>query len=123
MIGATAKDTVHVAFPLGIHPVGQLTPRSAEMEGLGTVWAGAGTTTPSAIQLALIQDLKPTILPPCRASPYLGNLAAAQGIDLASGSVEKLLVSAEPLTAAKRDKLERVWGAKVYNSFGMTEGR
>ena len=47
VIGAAASDTVHVSFPMGIHPVGQLTPRSAEMEDIGTVWAGAGTTTPS----------------------------------------------------------------------------
>jgi phenylacetate-CoA ligase len=122
-IGASAGDVVHVAFPLGIHPVGQLTARSAQMEGLATVWAGAGTTTPTPVQLELIRELKPTIL---AAMPsyalHLANLAEAQGLDLASGSVRKLLVSAEPLTAAKRAKLERTWGAKVYNSFGMTEG-
>jgi len=121
-IGASAGDLLHVAFPLGIHPVGQLTPRSAQMEGLATVWAGAGTTTPTPAQLELIRSLKPTIL---AAMPsyalHLANVAEAQGVDLASGSVRKLLVSAEPLTAAKRAKLERTWGAKVYNSFGMTE--
>ena len=37
-------------------------------------------------------------------------------------TVRKVLVSAEPLTAAKREKLGRMWGASVYNSFGMTEG-
>lgn len=122
-IGATRKDTVHVSFPLGIHPVGQLAPRSAEMEGIATVWAGAGTTTPSEVQLDLILSLKPTIV---AAMPsyalHLANVAEARGIDLASSSVTKLLVSAEPLTEAKRAKLARSWGASVYNSFGMTEG-
>jgi phenylacetate-CoA ligase len=122
-IGATADDTVHVSFPMGIHPVGQLTPRSAEMEGLATVWAGAGTTTPSEVQLDLILSLKPTIV---AAMPsyalHLANIAEARGIDLAASSVAKLLVSAEPLTDAKRAKLARAWGAAVYNSFGMTEG-
>ncbi len=122
-IGAGAGDIVHTAFPLGIHPVGQATPRSAQMEGLATNWAGAGTTTPTPVQLELIRELEPTIL---AAMPgyalHLANVAEAQGIDLAAGSVRKLLVSAEPLTAAKRTKLERAWGAKVYNSFGMTEG-
>jgi phenylacetate-CoA ligase len=93
------------------------------MEGLATTWAGAGTTTPTPVQLELVRELKPTIL---AAMPsyalHLANVAEAQGLDLASGSVRKLLVSAEPLTAAKRAKLERAWGAKVYNSFGMTEG-
>ena len=122
-IGAQSTDVVHVSFPLGIHPVAQLTARSAQMEGLSTIWAGAGTTTPSQIQLELIQSLKPTVL---AAMPsyalHLANVAEAQGIDLAKTSIRKLLVSAEPLTDAKRSKLERSWNAKVYNSFGMTEG-
>lgn len=122
-IGATAKDTVHVSFPMGIHPVGQLAPRSAEMEGLATIWAGAGTTTPSEVQLDLILSLRPTIV---AAMPsyalHLANIAEARGIDLAASGVKKLLVSAEPLTEAKRAKLARSWGASVYNSFGMTEG-
>jgi len=114
---------VHISFPMGIHPVGQLAPRSAEMEGLATIWAGAGTTTPSEVQLDLILSLKPTIV---AAMPsyalHLANVAEARGIDLAASSVRKLLVSAEPLTEAKRAKLARSWGAAVYNSFGMTEG-
>ena len=114
---------IHDSFPMGIHPIGQLIPRSATLEGIGSVWAGAGNTTPSAIQLQLIQDLKPTIL--AGMSSYclhLGNVAAANGLDMARSSIRKVLVSAEPLTAAKRDKLGRMWGATVYNSFGMTEG-
>lgn len=122
-IGANQGDVLHTAFPLGIHPVGQLAPRSAQMEGIATLWAGAGTTTPSNIQIELIRELKPTIF---AAMPsyalHLANVAEAHGIDLAQSTVKKLLVSAEPLTDAKRAKLERVWGAKVYNSLGMTEG-
>ncbi|MEE2746309.1 MAG: AMP-binding protein [Pseudomonadota bacterium] len=122
-IGAKSSDRVHVSFPMGIHPVGQLTPRSAEREGIGTIWAGAGTTTPSNVQLQLISELCPSIV---AAMPsyalHLANIAEIEGIDLASSSVSKLLVSAEPLTKAKREKLERLWGAHVFNSFGMTEG-
>lgn len=122
-IGAAAGDVLHVSFPMGIHPVGQLAPRAAEMEGIATIWAGAGTTTPSQTQIDLIASLRPTIV---AAMPsyalHLANVAEAQGVDLAGLGIKKLLVSAEPLTAAKRAKLERSWGAAVYNSFGMTEG-
>jgi phenylacetate-CoA ligase len=122
-IGAAPGDLVHDAFPLGIHPVGQLTARSAQLEGLATVWAGAGTTTPSLLQVELIRDLRPTIL---AAMPsyalHLANVAENHGVELSELGVRKLLVSAEPLTDAKRAKLERAWGARVYNSFGMTEG-
>jgi len=53
---------------------------------------------------------------------HLANLAAARGIVLAKGTVNKIIVAAEPLSAAKRQKLERSWGAEVYDLFGMTEG-
>jgi phenylacetate-CoA ligase len=108
---------------MGIHPVGQLMARSAELEGLATLWAGAGTTTPSELQIELISSLRASIV---AAMPsyalHLANVAEARGIDLAASSATKLLVSAEPLTEVKRAKLACAWGAEVYNSFGMTEG-
>ena len=52
----------------------------------------------------------------------LGSEAAdAKGIDLAGSSVTKIMCSAEPLSDAKRSKIERMWGAKVYDGFGMTD--
>jgi phenylacetate-CoA ligase len=60
----------------------------------------------------------------CRQSSYglhLANLAEARGLDLAARSIETLLCSAEPLSDAKRDKLARQWGARVRDTFGMTE--
>src|SRR5262249_9138200 len=47
--GAKPGQTVHCAYPLGIHPVGQMMARAAEASGLGALMAGAGTTTPSAL--------------------------------------------------------------------------
>jgi phenylacetate-CoA ligase len=52
---------------------------------------------------------------------HLGNLAEAGGFDLAGSTVKKLVVAAEPLSPAKRQKLERMWGAEVFDHFGMTE--
>jgi len=48
--------------------------------------------------------------------------AEAQGFDLAKSSVKQIIVAAEPLSPAKRQKLERSWGAEVSDQFGMTEG-
>ncbi|MDP6927502.1 MAG: AMP-binding protein, partial [Rhodospirillales bacterium] len=122
-INATKSDRLHTSFPLGVHPIGQALPRSAAQQGLASLWAGAGTTTPTPVQLDLILDLKATIV---GAMPsyalHLANVAKAEGIDLANSDVKKLIVSAEPLTDAKRAKLERIWGATVYNAMGMTEG-
>ena len=52
---------------------------------------------------------------------HLANLAEALGLDLAAGSIETVLCSAEPLSDAKRQKLSRHWGAQVRDTFGMTE--
>jgi phenylacetate-CoA ligase len=116
------EDVVHNSFPLGIHPAGHMWARAAGLERIGMNWVGSGTGTPSAIQLQLIAHMRPSVwmgMPSY--GLHLANLAEEQGIDLASGPVTKILTSAEPLSAAKREKLERTWGAEVYDSFGMTE--
>ena len=52
---------------------------------------------------------------------HLANLANAEGRDLAGGSVKTVMCTAEPCSIAKRQKLERDWGADVFDCFGMTE--
>lgn len=121
-VGCRAGDMAHISFPLGIHPVGQVFGRCAEQAGIGALWAGAGTTTPSQLQLELIRRLQPTLwLGMSSYGLHLANLAEAQGIDLAAGSVRSVICSAEPLSDAKRAKLARSWGADVRDTFGMTE--
>ena len=122
LIGAGADDCAHVSFPLGVHPVAHLYARAAINLGIGTVWCGAGTNTPSETQLELIAQLKPTVwLGMASYGLHLANLAEAKGFDLASSSVKKMIVAAEPLSPVKRQKLERAWGAEVFDHFGMTE--
>jgi phenylacetate-CoA ligase len=122
LIGATADDCAHISFPLGVHPVAHLYARAAINLGIGTVWCGAGSNTPSETQLELIGELKPTIwLGMASYGLHLANLAEVKGIDLSSSTVKKLLVAAEPLSPVKREKLERAWGAEVFDHFGMTE--
>ena len=117
--GAEPGDRAHISFPLGIHPVGQVFARCAASRGIGVNWAGSGTSTPSAIQIELIQRLKPTIwLGMSSYALHLANLAEAKGIKL---NVRRLMTSAEPVSQAKRDKIERTWGAKLTDTFGMTE--
>src|SRR5438132_13373695 len=122
LIGATADDCAHVSFPLGVHPVAHLYARAAINLGIGTIWCGAGTNTPSETQLELIDQLKPTVwLGMASYGLHLANLAEVKGYDLARSTVKKLIVAAEPLSPVKREKLERAWGAQVYDHFGMTE--
>src|ERR1700720_2578364 len=118
--GCARGARAHVSFPLGIHPVGHMVARSAIAAGITVNWAGSGTTTPSPMQLDLIARLKPTIWTGMSSyGLHLANLAEARGIDLAAGAVETILCSAEPLSDAKRAKLARHWGARVFDTFGM----
>jgi len=120
--GAGRGERAHVSFPMGIHPVGQVFSRCAASRGITVNWAGSGASTPSALQLELIQSLKPTVwLGMSSYALHLANLAEARGIDLSTFSVKKILTSAEPVSQAKRDKIERSWGAKLTDTFGMTE--
>jgi phenylacetate-CoA ligase len=123
LIGARPADCAHISFPLGVHPVAHLYARSAISHGIGTVWCGAGTNTPSEVQLELIDHLRPTVwLGMASYGLHLANLAEARGFDLKSSSVRKIIVAAEPLSPVKRKKLEDAWGAEVFDHFGMTEG-
>ena len=122
--GVEPGDLCHMSFPFGVHPAGQLWSRTANDAGIGIVWVGAGNTTPSEVQLDLLSGLRPTLWMGCMPSYglHLANLAEARGIDLARGPVRKLLVGAEALSSAKREKLERMWGVdEVRDLFGMTE--
>src|SRR5689334_3001216 len=117
--GAERGERAHISFPLGIHPVGQVFSRCAASRGITVNWAGSGTSTPSVLQLELIQRLKPTIwLGMSSYALHLANLAEARGVQL---NVRRLMTSAEPVSQAKRDKIERSWGAKLTDTFGMTE--
>ena len=121
-IGIGPGDLCHISFPLGVHPAGQVWARSAQLFGVGMVWVGAGNAYPSAAQLDLIQNLRPTVFIGMSSfALHLANLAEAKGIDLAASSVQKIVCSAEVLSPAKREKLSRLWGVEVFDVFGMSE--
>jgi len=120
--GAGHGERAHISFPLGIHPVGQVYSRCAASRGITVNWAGSGTSTPSALQLELIQRLRPTIwLGMSSYALHLANLAEAKGVDLAKLGIKHVMCSAEPVSQAKRDKIERTFGARLTDNFGMTE--
>lgn len=120
--GIKPGDLCHISFPIGIHPAGQIWARSAHLAGIGMNWVGAGNAVPSAAQLELIATLKPTVLVSMPSfALHMANLADATGIDLTASSVRTIVTSAETLSEAKREKLQRMWGAEVYDVFGMSE--
>ena len=121
-MGSGPEDIAFNSFPLGIHPAGHLWARAGEQMGLGMVWAGAGAALPSSIQLELIDTFEPNLWMGMNSyGLHLANMAEAADTDLAGGSVERVLCTAEPMSEAKRTKLQRAWGAEVFDCFGMTE--
>ena len=121
-MGIGPGDLCHNAFPIGIHPAGQVWARSAELFGVGMIWVGAGNSCPSEVQLDLLQRLRPTVFMGMSSfALHLANLAEARGIDLAGSNVRKVVCSAETLSDAKREKIARTWGAEVFDVFGMSE--
>lgn len=120
--GARASARTHCSFPLGIHPVGQMLVRGAQQLGMSVVIAGAGTTTSSQLQLELLARFGSQVwMGMTSYALHLANLADEQGVDLAKSAVELIICSAEALSLAKRQKLERIWNARVRDCFGMTE--
>ena len=121
-LGIGPGELCHISFPIGIHPAGQIWARSAHEFGIGMSWVGAGNAVPSAAQLELIQTLQPSVLIAMSSfALHLANVADAQAVDLADCSVQKIVCSAETLSQAKRDKLGRIWGAEIFDVFGMSE--
>ena len=121
--GVRKGDLAHVSFPLGVHPVGQVYCRTAQQMGIGVNWCGAGNSTPSEVQVELIRTLKPTVW--CGMASYglqLAQVAERMGFDLANSSVKTFLTAAEPVSPGKRERIEALWGAELYDQFGCTEG-
>ena len=116
-------ELAHMCFPIGVHPAGQVWARGAHEAGVGMLWAGAGNAMPTKVQLELIATIKPTILVGMPSfALHMANIADAEGIDLASSSINRIMVAAEALSQAKREKLNRDWGAETFDVFGMSEG-
>ena len=89
---------------------------------MAVLMAGAGTTTPSPLQLELIDKVKPDVwMGMSSYALHLANLADEDGRELAGGPVKLIICSAEPISVAKREKIELMWGARLRDSFGMTE--
>src|SRR2546423_7623397 len=98
--GAEPGERAHISFPLGIHPVGQVFARCAASRGITVNWAGSGSSTPSALQIELIQRLKPTLwLGMSSYALHLANPTETVGVEL---NVKRLMSSAEPVSQAKR---------------------
>ena len=94
----------------------------AQNLGALCIWAG---TIPSERLLFILKEFKPTIIwtTPSYAW-FLGETAKKHGIDPAKDlSINKIIVAGEAggSIEATRNAIEKLWGAKVYDFFGISD--
>lgn len=117
-------DIMAVAVPYELSYVGADIDRVAELLGASVLAVGTNNRLcPWTRLLALLRSHQATTLvcAPIRAL-RLAALAAEQGIDLRRDlAVRRIVCVGEALSPARKAYLESLWGASVYNHYGMTE--
>ncbi|NHZ33371.1 phenylacetate--CoA ligase family protein [Massilia rubra] len=117
-------DIMAVAVPYELSYVGADIDRVAELLGVSVLAVGTNNKLcPWTRLLALLRSHKVTTLvcAPIRAL-RLAAMAAEQGIDLQRDlAVRRIVCMGEALSPARKARIERLWGASVYNHYGMTE--
>jgi phenylacetate-CoA ligase len=119
--GIRPRDTVFFAFSYGTF-VGFWGAHYA-CEKIGCLVLPGGNMTTDA-RVKQIVDMEATVV--CSTPTYalrMAQEARSLGIDLASGPVERLILSGEPAgsIAATKRLIEEQWGAKAGDTAGMTE--
>lgn len=94
----------------------------AQKTGALCIWAG---TIPSERLLFIMKQFRPTITwtTPSYAW-YLGETAQKEGIDIKKDlAINKIIVAGEPggSIASTRKAIEDLWGAKVYDFYGLSD--
>ena len=121
LMGLRPDDRLFFAFSFGPF-LGYWTGFEGAQQ-LGNFCIAAGGLSSEA-RLNLLLDNKATII--CCTPTYalrLGEIAGQLGIDLGSSPVRALLVAGEGggNIASTRARLEKMWGARVFDHWGMTE--
>lgn len=119
--GIRARDRVFFAFSYGTF-IGFWGAHYAT-EKMGCLVLPSGNMSTSQ-RVHLIDDLEATVV--CATPTYALRLAqegVSLGIDLAAGSVKRLILSGEPAGSIPTRKrlIEKQWGAKAADTAGMTE--
>jgi phenylacetate-CoA ligase len=120
-MGLTPRDRVFFPFSFGPF-IGFWSAFEAASRFGALVIPGGGMSSTARLRFLLEQEATVVFATPTYAL-HLAELAAKEGIDLASSSVRMLVVAGEPggTIPATRQRIEEVWGARVIDHYGMTE--
>lgn len=117
--GVRPNDTAYLAFGYGSFIGFWGMHYAMEKVGVLTIPGGAQTTEARVRQIV---GFGATVL--CSTPTYALRLAQEAehlGIDLAGSAVTRVILSGEPVPQATKDLVERLWGAKAFDTAGMTE--
>jgi phenylacetate-CoA ligase len=122
MLGIGSDNRVAMSFPLGIHPMGRVMLLALQAQAAAVVTPGAAASTPPDQQLEIIATLGvDTLMAMGTYAAEMAGVAATLGMDLASSSVRRIVSGADMILPGKRQRVERLWGAELFDLYGMSE--
>jgi phenylacetate-CoA ligase len=120
-MGLTPRDRVFFPFSFGPF-LGFWTAFEAASRAGQLVIPGGGMTSTARLRFLVEHDCTVVYATPTYAL-HLAELAAKEGLNLAASAVRAVVVAGEPggSIPATRRRIEEVWGARVFDHYGMTE--
>ena len=121
MVGVTPADRLFFPFSFGPF-LGFWTAFEAASRMGCLCLPGGGLSSSARLRFLLDNDATVVLCTPTYAL-RLAEVAQSEGIDLVGSSVRKVIVAGEPggSIPATRGRIERAWGARVFDHTGMTE--
>lgn len=121
LMGLTTREVVYFPFSFGPFLGFWTAYEAASQRGFLCIAAGGMSST---ARLRFLMEHHATVV--CCTPTYalhLAEVAERDGVALAESSVHSLIVAGEPggAIAATRNRIETLWGARVFDHYGMTE--
>jgi phenylacetate-CoA ligase len=124
-VGFKPGDRVLVRSPYALSTIGHLVQAAAQHRQACVIAADSKTTiTPMPRVLELMKKLQVTVLASLPlVAVMLAEIAEMKGLDPRRDfpHLRALCCAGEPLTPARRQLLEQLWGVPAYDNYGMTE--
>jgi phenylacetate-CoA ligase len=121
-VGITKNDRIVNTFAYGLVQAGLEYDLAASKTGAMVIPTGTGLMAGHGKTLDAIVEFRPTAL---FATPSyalrLGEIVEDSKLSPRKMKIERAMITGEPLTEAARERIEEIWGAEVYNVWGMTE--
>jgi phenylacetate-CoA ligase len=117
--GITKNDIIHNAFGYGLFTGGLGLHYGAEKIGASVIPMSGGN---AKRQIMILQDFGPTVI--CSTPSYALHLveeAKTLGVDIKSLQLRVGIFGAEPWNSATRDEIEKSFGIKALDLFGLSE--